>query len=59
MHIQVPWKMRLRSGPHGSPSDDSWWTRPKYRDDKAAGTHSPVPHEEDLDHLGQLHKVHH
>ena len=59
MTIQVPWKMRLRKGPTGSPSNENYWNRRKYQDDPGVPKRQALPHEEDLDHLGALHKTHH
>lgn len=59
MHIQVPWKMRRRDGPHGSPVTDSRRTRSNFRDDLRTHKRPALPKEEDLDHLGKLHEAHH
>ena len=58
MNIQVPWKMRMRSGPQSSPYDGNFWLRRKFREDLDVAKPPAYRLEEDLDHLGALHKQH-
>lgn len=50
MNIQIPWKIRFKGG---SRRVERWWSGRKRR----AAEHPVAPREEDLDHLGALHKV--
>jgi|GEM_PF-6834132 len=59
MYIPVSWKMRLRDGPHGSSAKKNAGIRPGYVADDRMSKRPPLPKEEDLDHLGRLHKTHH
>jgi len=55
MNIRVPWKIRLRSGQpnqHGG----NFWTRRKFHDDLEVAKRPTFLVEDDLNHLGSLHK---
>ncbi len=56
MNIQVPWKMRLRRGPQGGPMDRNWRARRTFQDDLDVAKRPTLMVEDDLDHLGSLHK---
>ncbi len=56
MTIQVPWKIRLRSGQQAGQRSGNWWNRKKFRADSGAMDSPKILHETDLDHLGKLHK---
>ncbi|VGO17510.1 hypothetical protein PDESU_06107 [Pontiella desulfatans] len=58
MKLQVPWRVRLRNGRQGNQHDGKWWNRRKYRDDPESNTVKSAPlHEDDLNHLGALHRT--
>jgi hypothetical protein len=55
IHITVPWSFRLRSGK----ASGKWWSRKTNQEDKASVIRvgHAVVEEEDLDHLGVLHRT--
>ena len=55
MHIQVPWSIRLRGGRPVHRGGD-FWTRRKYHDDLNVAKRPAFLVEDDLDHLGTVHK---
>lgn len=56
MNIQVPWKMRMKNGNQVSPDNSNWWMRKKFHDDLNVAKRPSLMVEDDLDHLGALHK---
>lgn len=59
MNIQVPWKMRLRSGSQGGPPGGSMWARRRFRNELDVAKRPNLMVEDDLDHLGSMHKHSH
>ena len=59
MNIQVPWKMRMRSENQVTFNDSNWWVRKKFHDDLNVAKRPSLVVEDDLDHLGALHKHSH
>ena len=58
MNIQVPWKMRMRNGSQPSMGNRHWWVSKKFQDDLDVAKRPALMVEDDLDHLGSLHKLH-
>ena len=58
MNIQVPWKARLRNGRPEHRGRD-FWIRRKYHDDLDVAKRPDFLVEDDLDHLGMVHKNQH
>jgi hypothetical protein len=58
MNIQAPWSIRLRGGQTIRLGGD-FWTRRKYHDDLEVAKRPSFIVEDDLDHLGALHKSNH
>ena len=56
MTIQFPWKIRLSSSHQTRPRSSNWWQRKKSHDDSGAENSPKMLYEDDLDHLGKLHK---
>ncbi|MDF7826152.1 hypothetical protein P4B35_19125 [Pontiellaceae bacterium B12227] len=59
MNIQVPWKMRMGSGSPSPVSNSHWWVRKTFQADLDVAKRPSLMVEDDLDHLGSLHKQHH
>jgi hypothetical protein len=59
MNIQVPWKMRMNEGPQGSQTNGSMWARWRFRDELDVAKRPGLMVEDDLNHLGSMHKHSH
>jgi len=56
MMIQVPWKKGLRRGRRVSSRSSRWWNRRGHHAGSRIETSRNFLHEDDLDHLGTLHR---
>ncbi|VGO22929.1 hypothetical protein [Pontiella sulfatireligans] len=56
IQITVPWKIRLRSSESQELESKHWWNRKRCNDSEEGHA---LSHEDDLDHLGALHKTQH
>ena len=56
MNMQVLWRKRMSGGPQSSPSSGQMWARRRFCDELDVAKRPGLMVEDDLDHLGSLHK---
>ncbi len=55
-HISIPWIIRPNTAGEQGHQKSMWWNRKKHRNDSDAAKHPQFLQEDDLDHLGALHR---